>query len=108
MPILVPGTLATDAQLAQMLQDHREAIEEFVRRAEAPTGKVDAPLSLRTVADLGRDLLVLCDVAARPETPRPLREAIVDVSYDGMLALIDLTKSHTDAPKVPRPSRASS
>jgi hypothetical protein len=107
MPLLVPGTRTSDAELTRMIREHRVGIEEIVEWASAPATTVGPPLSILTLSDLGRDLLALCDHALTPEAPRGLRLLVVDVSYDGMLALIDLKKSHSDLPKVPRSGKAS-
>jgi hypothetical protein len=108
MPILVPGTSVSDVELARMIREHREGIQGIVELAKSPEVAIDPPLSLLTISDLGRDLLALCDLALVPEATRATREIAVDASYDGMLALMDLIKSHSELPKVPRSRTARS
>jgi hypothetical protein len=102
--ILLAGTDATDQQLADVLDDHEKGIDGMLQLLGDPDTNVRPPLGLLTASDLGRDLLELLKLARVSGSDRALRVATVNLSYDGMLAMIDLLKSHSDLPKVPRGS----
>jgi hypothetical protein len=71
--------------------------KEFVER---PPGRVIDPASLETAADLLNSTLATLD---RPG-PRSPTAAVADINlaYATLVAVIDLVKSHTEGPKVPR------
>jgi serine protease inhibitor len=102
MPILPGDTRATDEQLAALLRNHRAGIEEANSLILNPELPAREPLGLLTARDLGAALVSLLDLAEAPEASRTLKIHVINASYDGILAMIDLVKSHSALPKVPR------
>jgi len=76
--------------------------EEFVRD---PPGPVRDPASIEAAAELVRSALARLELSD-PGSPA-LLAADINLAYSAMVAGIDLVKSHTDVPLVPR-SRAKS
>jgi hypothetical protein len=92
----------TDDQLGAFLRNHRHGIEGLAGIVAAPPATVREPLSLLTASGLAEELLRLIELAEAPAAPRALRVAVINASYDGLLAIVDLVKSHTELSKVPR------
>ena len=102
MPILSPdGSYAPD-QLEAWLRDHRTGLQGLLPLLEQPAGEEGDPLSLMTARDLARDLIALITLAESAPDDLARRIAVVNSSYDGLLAVIDLYKTHAGLPTVPR------
>jgi hypothetical protein len=92
---LPPGTLRE--LLDGLKADLKEVLDHAVRQ---PRGKVIDPASLATAEELVRSAIALLD---RPGTrDRATLAAEANLAYAVLLATIDLVKSHTDVPRVPR------
>lgn len=89
--------LATLRELRRSLRDDLVATRELV---EHPGGTVHDPSSIETASELLRSTLVRLDAPA-PRTAEAL-SADVNLAYATLLAVIDLVKSHTNVPRVPR------
>jgi hypothetical protein len=101
-PILDPGTAVPESVLEQMRLDLREEIAELLGRLPSVVPRTGESFSLRTAIDLGGDLVSMIDLTGPSEARRELRIRVLNTAYDGQLAMIDLLKSHSALPKVPR------
>ena len=86
--------------LAELLSRLKEDLEETRGYVAAPKGRVLDPMSLRTA----RELVDAADALLGRPGPRDVRRQadVANLVYAVMLAAIDLVKSHTDVPRVPR------
>lgn len=84
-------------ELRQSLRNDLLETKEFVAQ---PSGRVVDPASLETAADLLRSVLARLELPG----PRSPEAAVADINlaYATLLAVIDLAKSHTEVPRVPR------
>lgn len=100
MPLVGDPSSFSVPVLEELLRSLREDLEETSELVNHPTGAVRDPASLVTAAELLRSTLAVLDV------PGPCtREALaaeVNLAYATMVSVIDLVKSHTDVPRVPR------
>ena len=89
---------------ARVLQELHRSLREDLRSTgdfvDHPSGAVLDPASLVTANDLLRSALAVLDRPG-PRDPEALA-AEVNLAYATMVAVIDLVKSHTDVPLVPR------
>jgi hypothetical protein len=83
-----------------MYSEHRQALASFQERLRAPEVPVTSETRLILASELAFDVLALL-----PEDAEKVPEAElvnwVNVTYDVMLAVIDLWKNSLDMPKVP-------
>jgi hypothetical protein len=102
--VLEPNTLSEPVlqELVRSLTDDLTGSLEMVRH---PPGPIRDPSSLETAENLLTSALALL---RRPGPRNPAELAAeANLAYAALLAAIDLVKSHTDIPRVPRgPSRA--
>jgi hypothetical protein len=95
----------SEAMLRELARSLRADLAEAVELVAEPGGAVRDPASLETARELGRAALATID---RPgDRTRSEHAADANLAYATMLAVIDLVKSHTDVPRVPRPRTAS-
>jgi hypothetical protein len=100
MPLVSePPSLSVEI-LQALLRSLREDLEETHELVLHPQGAVRDPVSLSTAAELLRSTRAILDHPG-PRTPEALA-AEVNLAYATMVAAIDLLKSHTDVPRVPR------
>jgi hypothetical protein len=100
MPLVLdPGALP-EPVLAQLLAGLRESLEETRELIEAPPARVLDPASLATALELVRSAEALLDRPGARDARTLADEA--NLAYAVMLASIDLVKSHTEMPRVPR------
>jgi hypothetical protein len=100
MPLVSdPSSLSVEV-LRGLLRSLREDLEETRELVQHPPGAVRDPASLATAAELLRSTLAVLDRPG-PRTPEVLA-AEVNLAYATMVSAIDLVKSHTDVPQVPR------
>ncbi len=92
--------------LRELRESLRADLEETLEMVAAPRGAVRDPASLETAAELARSVLHLLDRPGDRDARGLAAEA--NLAYAAMLAVIDLVKSHTDVPRVPRPRAAPS
>lgn len=100
MPLVLDPSSVPEPLLRELhcsLREDLEATSELVRH---PAGPVRDPASLVTAAELLRSTLTLLDLPG-PRSPEVL-VAEVNLAYSTMVSAIDLVKSHTDVPRVPR------
>ncbi|MGA8711333.1 MAG: hypothetical protein WB786_08950 [Thermoplasmata archaeon] len=100
MPLVFdPSTLSPRA-LEELRQSLRTDLRETRELVEHPSGRVVDPASLETAAELLRSALASLDLPG----PRSPGAAVADINlaYATLVAVIDLVKSHTDVPRVPR------
>ncbi len=100
MPLVLdPSTISRKAlrELHRSLREDLEATSELV---EHPGGAVRDPASIVTAKELLRSTLAILDLPGRRNLQVLVAE--VNLTYSTMVAVIDLVKSHTDVPPVPR------
>lgn len=100
MPILLPGSVVPEEKIAAIQADLRQSVQAILSQLRAPTAPVRSPLGILTGIDLGEQILSLLDLLP-DSASRDWRVATVNIAYDGLLAMIDLLKSHTEQPTVP-------
>ncbi len=102
---MFPETALTDAQLLDIVEDHRRSIGELLRAIrEGRFGAPEEP-GLRTAVDLADDTVALAQAATAADVDRSLRIAAANLTYAVLLAIIDLAKTHAGGPTVPRPRK---
>jgi hypothetical protein len=101
MPLVLEPDRLPEPILAELHRSLVEGLAETLDLVRHPRGPVQDPASLGTAEDL---IVGAQSVLAR-EGPRSRSElaAEANLAYSAMLAAIDLVKSHTDVPRVPRP-----
>ncbi|MGD1100318.1 MAG: hypothetical protein ABR888_08280 [Thermoplasmata archaeon] len=100
MPLVSDPSSFSAAVLQDLLRSLREDLEATGELVQHPSGEVRDPASLATATELLRSTLAVLDLPG-PRTPEVL-VAEVNLTYSTMLSVIDLVKSHTDVPRVPR------
>jgi hypothetical protein len=100
MPLVLDPETIPETILHELLSSLSRDLAETLELVRHPRGTVQDPASLATADDLIQSALVQLE---RPG-PRSRAElaAEANLAYATMLAAIDLVKSHTDVPTVPR------
>ena len=102
MPLLFEdGNYPTEI-LTELVRALTTELEEARGLIGSPRGPVRDPASLGT-AD-GLVVSVLDEIRREETTDRATLIRRANLAYATLLATIDLVKSHTDVPRVPRPS----
>ena len=86
--------------LEALVRSLRADLDETEELVTQPRGKVLDPASLRTAQELLEATRSVLDRAGPLSQAELAAEA--NLAYSTMLAVIDLVKSHTDVPRVPR------
>ena len=101
MPLLSSGTGLPRARLEEIYREHLEGISGLAKMLDDPDRTVTDPARRMHALDLARDALQVL-----PESPGSLTEPELlvraNLSYDLMIALIEMAKSSLDLQKVPR------
>jgi hypothetical protein len=97
--VLDPSTLS-EKTLAELRKSLREDLEATVELVEQPPAVVRDVAGLETAMELLRSMRALLDLPG-PRS-RTAQIAEVNLAYSTLLAVIDLVKSHTEVPRVPR------
>jgi len=100
MPLVLDPNSIPLATLRALRSSLHDDLAETAEMIERPAGKVLDPVGLETAGELLRSSLARLDAPA-PRTPEGLG-IDVNLAYATMLAVVDLVKSHTDVPRVPR------
>ena len=100
MPLVLDPTALPPAVLDELRRSLRADLEETRELVLHPPGTVVDPASLETARELLRSTLQTLEGSEPRSAAR--KAADVNLAYATMLAVIDLVKSHTDAPRVPR------
>jgi len=100
VPLLFDDSALSPEVLRALHRSLREDLEGTVALTQAPPETVRDPASIETASELLRTTLALLNLPG-PRTEAALR-AEVNLAYSTLLAVIDLIKSHTDVPRVPR------
>jgi len=100
MPLVHDPTSLPPKILEELLRSLRDDLAETSELVQHPPGTVLDPTSLETASELIRSTLARLDRPG-PGTPESLG-ADINLAYATLLAVIDLLKSHTDVPRVPR------
>jgi hypothetical protein len=100
VPLVLDPERLPRSVLEQLRSDLRKDLSETLESVRHPRGKVLDPASLETAADLLHSAAVLLD---RPgDRELELLGAEANLAYAALLATIDLVKTHTEVPRVPR------
>jgi hypothetical protein len=101
--VLEPGAYSTE-QLTNLARELEDGLRETRELVATPKRPVRDPASLRTALDLVDAVLAATETGERDAARRLAAQS--NLLYAAMLAAIDLVKSHTDGPTVPRSSRS--
>jgi hypothetical protein len=100
MPLVLNPASYSAETLEELRKSLRDDLADTVELVQNPGGAVVDPASLETARDLLESTL------ARLDHPGPSDAASltadVNLAYATLVAVIDLVKSHTDVPRVPR------
>ena len=100
MPLVLDPKTLDGTTLESLRRGLRDDLKETLELVESPRGRVIDPASLDTARELVHAALAVLD---RPgPDDRATLAADANLAYATMLAAIDLVKSHTDVPRVPR------
>jgi len=100
VPLVLDPNSLSRAALEELRSSLRNDLEETRELIDHPSGRVLDPTSLDTARELLRSVLARLDVAG-PRDAAGLA-ADINLAYATLIAVIDLVKSHTDIPRVPR------
>jgi hypothetical protein len=100
MPLIFDPERYSEATLTELVRSLRADLTETVELVDHPHGTVRDPASIETARELALGALTVLDRAGARTRAELAAEA--NLAYATMLAVIDLVKSHTDVPKVPR------
>jgi hypothetical protein len=100
MPLVLDPSIISKKALRELHRSLREDLEATSELVEQPAGAVRDPASIVTAKELLRSTLAVLDLPGR-RSPEALA-AEVNLTYSTMVSVIDLVKSHTDVPRVPR------
>jgi hypothetical protein len=100
MPLVPDPNSLAPGLLRELRTSLRDDLEETRQLIERPGGRVLDPASLATASELLTAALARLELPS-PETG-PELAADVNLAYAALVAIIDLVKSHTDVPTVPR------
>lgn len=104
-PLVFDDTALTPAALDELFRSLRGELRETEEQIAHPRGKVLEPVGLETAGELVRSARAVLD-GPGATTPEDLAHR-ANLAYAVLLAAVDLMKSHTDVPKVPRSAKAS-
>jgi hypothetical protein len=100
MPLVNDPSSFSVPVLKELLRSLRDDLAATAELVDHPTGAVRDPASLVAATELLRATLAVLDLPGR-RTSQTLA-AEVNLAYATMVSVIDLVKSHTDVPRVPR------
>jgi hypothetical protein len=100
MPLVLDPDRLPEATLRELARSLRQDLEELQETVDSPRGRVLDPASLEVAGELLRSAKARLDLPGRQD--RAGWAADANLAYATLLAVIDLVKSHTDVPKVPR------
>ena len=100
MPLVLDPERLSEPVLLELLSSLRADLEETEELVRQPRGRVLDPASLEVAGELLRSARAVLD--APTAGGREGLATRVNFAYAVLLAAIDLVKSHTDVPRVPR------
>lgn len=104
MPLVHDPTSIPERVLVDLLESFRTDLKETEELVRNPRGRVLDPASLDTALELLGSAEKFFE---RPASSDPVELAArINLAYSVLIAVIDLVKSHTDVPRVPRPRAA--
>jgi hypothetical protein len=101
MPLVLDPSRHSAGELRALLADLRGELTEARELIDHPRGAVPDPSGLTNAAELLGATLAYLDDGDDSNPAELVRKA--NLAYATLVAVIDLVKSHTDAPRVPRP-----
>jgi len=100
MPLVLDPTAHSAESVGLLRKSLRDDLADTVEFVRNPGGAVVDPASLETASDLLQSTLAVLDRAGPRSREETAAEA--NLAYATLLAVIDLVKSHTELPRVPR------
>jgi len=100
MPLVLDPAALPEQTLAELRRSLTADLAETEEWVGAPGARVVDPASLETARELLRSARALLGREG-PRTPQALSDE-ANLAYAVLLASIDLVKSHTEMPRVPR------
>ena len=105
MPLVLDAETYSPEMLRELLDQQREGLREILPRLEVvPEGYRD-PSSLRAASDLVAGALRAVELLDGPDADRSELAAAVNLAYAAMVVAIDLMKTHSGGPIVPKGRR---
>lgn len=101
MPLIPRDSRIPASELRRIYAEHREGIAEFGSSMDTPRGSVTNPGRLLLARQLADDALVVFPASTEGLTDSELPRW-VNVSYDVLIAVIELYKTSLDSAGVPR------
>jgi len=105
MPLVFDPDRYSERSLAELVRSLRQDLVEVEELTAHPHGRVLDPASLETARDLVQSALAVTGRAGTRSRAELAADA--NLAYATMLAVIDLVKSHTEVPRVPRARKSS-
>ncbi len=103
MPLVLDPERLSEATLRELVSGLRDDLAESLEYVQSPRGRVREPAGLEAAEGLVRAALESLDAGGSGDRADLARRA--NLAYAAMIAAIDLVKSHTDVPRVPRDVR---
>jgi hypothetical protein len=104
VPLILDASGYRRSALVQLAKEMEDGLVELRPMADTPKARVLDPTSLLTARELVDATLA---VLRRPgERTDAELAADANLGYVATLAVLDLVKSHTDVPRVPRPRKS--
>ncbi|HTP55945.1 MAG TPA: hypothetical protein VML53_04665 [Thermoplasmata archaeon] len=100
MPLVLDPAALPEPTLAELRRSLIADLAETAEWVDSPQARVLDPASLETARELLRSARALLGREG-PRSPATLADE-ANLAYAVMLAAIDLVKSHTEMPRVPR------
>lgn len=105
MPLVAEAPGWDRERLVELVRSQLEGVAETLERVRSEDVRWLEPTSRRTAEDLLEDVRRLGEAAlAEPGADEAFLLNVANVQYDAIVAGIDLLKSHSSLPKVPRPA----
>lgn len=103
MPLVPPDARIPDATVREIFDQFATELGELGELIDRPRSAVRDPASLRTARELLDSAREIVSGPPPPDRAELVRRA--NLAYAVTLAVIDLVKSHTEGPTVPRSSK---
>jgi hypothetical protein len=100
MPLVLDPAAIPAPVLAELRSSLREDLAQTLGFVDAPGARVLDPASLETARELLRSALALLERPGARDSRALADEA--NLAYAVLIAAIDLVKSHTELPRVPK------
>jgi hypothetical protein len=100
MPLVLEPSRYSRESLAGIVRELRAELDDARELIDHPRGPVRDPSGIEAAKDLVNSAVTLLDAPGERDVADLAREA--NLAYAALVAVIDLVKSHSDAPRVPQ------